>query len=115
MSNRTYGLDFDLGWNLAHDPQAQPVNAETGICLMCGEVFPADELERNDGLCLPCYYKAIEPDPDDGDGAEEEAQKCSGKCEVYYNCKGGCGCGTHEPCAHAIHKAKGGGENAGKR
>ena len=74
MSSKSYGLDYDLGWEMAHDPQAQPVNAETGICLMCGEVYPLSELERNDGLCPPCFYKALEPDPDDEDSAESEQE-----------------------------------------
>ena len=41
---------------------------------MCGEVFPVEELERNDGLCLPCYYKALEPDPDDTEIIENELE-----------------------------------------
>lgn len=33
---------------------------------------------------------------------------CLGRiCRYYYNCPGGCGCGTHEPCKMAKRKTEG--------
>ena len=65
-----YGLDYDTGWYMAHDPQTQNASTEMGICLMCGELFPVAELECNEGMCLACFYASLEPDPDDGDPDE---------------------------------------------
>ncbi len=68
MAN-SYDLDFQTPWDNANDKQANP---PIGYCKMCGEeIYDQDELDRNDGMCLPCYYAALEPDPDDG-GEETE-------------------------------------------
>lgn len=70
-------LDFETAWDFAHDPQMrEPV----GYCWWCGgEIYDADELTRNEGLCQLCFYEQLEPDPDDGDpdaplNNEEEAE-----------------------------------------
>ena len=72
MSNRPYGLDYVIGWDMAHDPQMRPAPTERGMCPMCGELFPMEELDRNGGLCPPCYYASLEPDPDDTELFEGE-------------------------------------------
>ena len=33
--------------------------------------------------------------------------RCSHRCDYYYNCSGGCGCGTHQPCEHVKRKPTG--------
>lgn len=76
--NKTYGFDPDYAYDNAHDPQMRPAPTERGMCLMCGEIFRMEELERNGGLCLPCYYKSLEPDPDDGELFEGEDEKEGG-------------------------------------
>ena len=108
-----YAIDFETPLDNARDPQMQNASTAMGICLVCGELFPEAELERNDGMCLACFYASLEPDPDDVELFEEELTECSNECGFYYNCKGGCGCGTHEPCRLA--KRKGGSADGGKR
>lgn len=77
MAN-SYGFDFFNSTYAAHDPQMRPAPTERGMCLMCGELFPMEELDRNDGLCLPCYYKSLEPDPNDGELIEGEEKEGGG-------------------------------------
>ena len=65
-----YDFDFDTAYQLTHDPQMRSVDEGDGVCLWCGGVYPLSELERNEGMCLTCFYASLEPDPDDGDPDE---------------------------------------------
>lgn len=67
-----YGLDFETPWDAAHDPQMRPASEDEGICIWCGGVYPSEELERNEGMCLTCYYASLEPDPDDTELFEDD-------------------------------------------
>lgn len=66
-------IDYQEAWDNAHDAQRKTPAA---YCKLCGgEIYDAEEAERNDGLCLPCYYASLEPDPDDGDPDAEIENK----------------------------------------
>lgn len=67
-----YGLDYETGYDMYRDPQMRPAEEGDGICLWCGGVYPLSELERNDGMCLTCFYASLEPDPDETELFEEE-------------------------------------------
>lgn len=67
----SYGLDFDTPWDMAHDPQMRSEETGDGICVCCGGVYPIEELERNGGLCPPCFYASLEPDLKDGEDETE--------------------------------------------
>ena len=94
---RSYGLDYETGWDMAHDPQMRPAFSR---CRVCGdEIYSEDDYYRNDGMCLPCYYKSLEPDPDDTELFEGETRETD----------------SSTPLNSAQNDEKGGGEDGGKR
>ena len=71
---RSFGIDYETGWEMDHDPQMRTEQEGDGICIWFGSVYPLSELERNGGLCPPCYYASLEPDPNDGELFEGEQE-----------------------------------------
>lgn len=84
-----YGIEYETGYDMHRDPQMQNASTEIGPCLVCGELFPVAELERNDGLCLPCFYKSLEPDPEDGEGFEADEEQAGRLPALQENGEGG--------------------------
>ena len=107
-----YGLDYETGYDMYRDPQMRTAEEGDGICLWCGGVYPLSELERNEGMCLTCYYASLEPAPEDGELFEGEARETDSSTSLRSAQNDSEGRAGRLP---ALQETEGGGGDAGKR
>lgn len=73
---RSYGLDYESGYELLLDRQQKPTVA---YCRRCGdEIYSESVNDSNNGLCDLCFYLSL---GDDADGTEEQDGGGEGESE----------------------------------